>query len=478
MNLCPRDSARAWCGIAQIVGCLACTQAIDRIGFAEASQPDPNAPIWDVKLSQGIVDALCDRLLLDATQEQFADARFLVYQEELQSLSGETYDKMLAAGLSRSFELDKEGLEYGNLKHIEERSALRYQWKNQYLVGVARADELLARFLDELYSVLDESQADQFHSVPGLIRRLNLMKVQPNAAVIDFKAPIDIIRLVEQAMAAGNELEWLRNPPTDKQASVAENAAHAKLDSILRDYESLLDPILIKRVQRNRRPVARDESVVLLPDTATGRRRVDELEDEWTLLFQLNQDTMQRIATVLEEHRDLTCRTAWEDRFYKALCPDLMSERIADWLLTWLTARADHSAEQLASARQLYETHVALRRELRIAAVGAGAIAMAKAGWISGSEPSQVAYARRLLQLERHHNAFIPLFEANLSQPQLDALHSRLESIKLLQPSLLLEPVHHPLRSNGGPPGVLLPPVDEETGYPTPYDEDERNSHE
>ena len=444
------------------------------LSFFAGSQASPSEPFRPsvVILDATIRGRISGVLYLDGDQDTRMDAPFAAYSDAIENLGKQVYQQMLDAGLKRTLELDDEEFYHGKAVDLEEAFQLHRQWKGEYVLGARQADALLAKWLEELRAILREDQLQRFEALPRLIRRLNLMRT-PNTR-IDFYRPVDLLELVRDARKPENELGWIDVDTVTADAVRVLEQARARLDSALLQYEMQLDTVLVDQVQLGRELPEVDEEVSFLTPIDSERKDLRKRTEIWRREYRLNEATVASIGALLEDFKGPAARMKWEDRYYSMLCPILTGKRWPDALVPWLEKRTDTTPEQRQSAEVLYSSYAAVRRDLRVRTIRAGAEAICDCGTLAGNTivSSQFAYGRLATQLERLHNDFIPHFRAILSSEQVTVFNENLDAIRKYKGDFLVEEIDSRLRERltGLPPdpSVLLPPIEPTTGARDP----------
>ena len=428
--------------------------------LALASVRAQNAPtstdfrVLDVVVTHPIFEDICSLLHLDESQRAQAEEFFAGYLAAARDLDDETYRGIVSAGFEAMralrAELDplhtrrganadrreREKLREQTNRHRDDPRweivrALRYESNKARVVGWRKADALLEGWLYE-FQISMEIEDDLFARVPRLIRRRVLEPAWPQSSYADFKRPVDVLALVEQASRPGGEMFPLaalehtsKEPERVGEASWSE--AQGNLTGILIQYEIQLDGLLHQRSRERRARLRRDTPLSTTSEDPGWRELERTMSQEWYRRYQVSHQAVEAIAILLNEYVSAEAATNWRDRFHRALCPELTQDRWVDDMISWLESRADHRPEQMQLTETLYADYVVRRRELISQAIRTGVRVRKEHLGVSGTDPLHLKYARRLLDLHRLSRRVIRQLQSVLDVEQTEALAQILE---------------------------------------------------
>jgi hypothetical protein len=229
---------------------------------------------------------------------------------------------------------------------------------------------LLENFELDLTLALDPSQAAVIaKQIPVLHRELFLHTRQAGLGTVEPRAylgdSIDLIRQFNRDARAGGPLQ-LYGPDAGVLPDPSEQhrAARARIQSVLSEYESQLDPILKKIFPGDRELVLKRLRAESKGEQA-GRRELDQAAFErWHLLYMLNRQTSDRIASVLAAV-DPQAASAWDAAVKGTTAPWLFKSEPVDDAAKWIENREGLAAEKKAEAQRLYADFATKRDSLR-----------------------------------------------------------------------------------------------------------------
>ncbi|MDY7108976.1 MAG: hypothetical protein SYC29_10110 [Planctomycetota bacterium] len=392
----------------------------------------------DLVVDPELFEEICDLLLLTADQKAAARESFEIYFAQARQLDEELTERVLDAGMRESRGLTAAAQRTGEPPPREKIDALYQHWHEVFVKGVRQGDSLLNQWLEDLKAVLEEDQLAHFAPVQRLIRRRAFCRFPEQAAWGNFRVMLDLHELLAEAGKEGEELAWLQPPageaPEDEPESVRE--ARRQFEAILTAYEVRLDAIFLKKWRESRAHLQPSDRTVYTDEDAEGRRRIAQVIAKWRRRYDILNDAVEQIATLLETDRGREARQAWEDRFNAVFACDIHAERWPDRMLQWLENLPDETPEQVQQARVLYDDYLRRRRELRRKTVVAGVRVKERYLIPVGEEPLKVRYAQRLAALEELTARTIDRFRGMLTRGQAERLDAHLRRQRANHPSL------------------------------------------
>lgn len=462
-----RASAAHVCRVGTAVLCIVLGMSAPTAAQEKAT---PGFKILDLVVDREIFEAMSELLAMDEHQEALAAATFEAYFRAAKALDAEVKESVDDAGFRRFVELSREAYYKGLDRYPwDEMARLRREFHGEIVAGLKEADVLLNEWYEQLQElILSPEQQNQFDRVRRMVRRLNAQRRRHGVARSDFRSGIDVFLLIEEASEDDGELATVVRRQGDGERPDEITKARAKLDEILEEYEIQLDQLLLEDLNWRRRQLGPKDGIKIDIDGPVGRR----LLRRWAREYALTASTVQQIADVVERAGNSEHRETWLDRFHRAFCPDLLSERWPDLMVEWLEERSDATDEQLEAVKALYNEYLIERRHAREAAVAAGVKAKRKHFSPQGDDPSQLRYARRKLFLKRLTALTVDRFRSLLAPEQVLYLDTELSQARIYRGWLLGPHVDaaalYKLTGEEPKEGVMLPPIDPQTGRRDP----------
>ena len=442
--------------------------------FPPASQaaPEGDSRVFksvDLAFEAWMLDPIGTYLLLDETQTATVTQSFEVYFDKVTTLDAAVKQRVDDAGFRRFAELSEAARYRGVDPPWDEMNQLAIQFQRESVAGHHESDALLHEFYEQIQLVLTSQQQELFERVPRYVRRLNAQRRRRGAVQADFSGSMDLFELVAQAAEDGEELQPIFNDDFDPDDPDRLVKLADEINSILMIYELEFDALRLEILKRRRTPRPATYQVKTTSRSDDGR----DLRRRWMRYYTLTESAVVQIAAVVERGIDANASEAWLDRFHQRLCPELYADRWPDRMMIWLVARDDATEEQIEITSLLETEYLAQRHQTRRAAIVAGIKAKRKHFSPEGTEPLQLKYSRRLLQLRQSVQRVIDRFRALLTPDQQAELDQEFYQIRYSGPTSLLGPnvsnaAIQKLTGEVLPEGVLLGPIDPKTGQRHP----------
>ena len=423
----------------------------------------------DLVFEAWMLEAIGTYLLLDETQTASVTQSLKVYFDKITTLDAAVRQRVDDAGFRRFAELSEAARYRGVDPPWDEMNQLAIQFQREGVAGHHESDALLHEFYEQIQLILTPQQQELFERVPRLVRRLNAQRRRRGAVQADFSGSMDLFELVAEAAEDGEELQPIfdDDPEPDDADRLVKLAD--EINSILMIYEIEFDALRLEILKRRRTPRPATYQVKTTSQSDDGR----DLRRRWMRYYTLTESAVAQIAAVAGRGTDANASEAWLDRFHQRLCPELYADRWPDRMMIWLVARDDATEEQIEITSLLETEYLAQRHQTRRAAIAAGIKAKRRHFSPGGTEPLQLKYSRRLLQLRQSIRRVTDRFRALLTPEQQADLDKEFVRIKRYGEVGLFGPnvSNAAIRKLTGevlPEGVLLGPIDPKTGQRHP----------
>jgi hypothetical protein len=204
--------------------------------------------------------------------------------------------------------------------------------------------------------ILTEDQLPKFDAASKWLNREALLHPRANASSYQEYAGdgVDVLQLVEEARAEGGEF-----------ASIDPEVFNA----ILNDYEDRLDEVLRATFAAGRDGQVLRKIASIEKDSETLKREEAAAVGRWKRLYDLNTQTVERIAKAAETAVSPAAAAAFRQRYDKASFTWLYPRKKPDRQIEWIRAQTNTSPDVLAKAEAAYAAYVTKRDGLSRAAI-------------------------------------------------------------------------------------------------------------
>ena len=261
------------------------------------------------------------------------------------------------------------------------------------------SDEVLRRFLDQVYSLLEEKQRPLLPKAKDSLYRFCYSQRWrgTDGPGGDFSLfHLDVIDMTYEYL---EDAIW----PHFQDNIDAKTHILSEIIPHLESYSSRYHLYILKYLQDNRRIPDGSTSGILSLDSNV----VEKLKLRWNSQFDITNDAILAIAAVLNEQVSqiiLEEDDNYLEYFYSRFCPSLYEDRIVDEIDKFM--QDDSLAlgpEVRDSVSDLYDAYYARRRDLRHAAIRSGVRAKKKhfTPFIS-SNPEGMRFSDDCVNLRRH----------------------------------------------------------------------------
>lgn len=411
--------------ICQILAVFAC--AMLPLSTQATSQDESHVfKSVDLVFEAWMLEPIGTYLLLDETQTTTVTQSFKVYFDKITTLDTAMKQRVDDAGFRRFAELSEAARYRGIDPPWDEMNQLAIEFHRENMARHHESDALLHEFYEQIQLILFPKQQELFVRVPRYVRRLNAQRRRRGAVQADFSGSMDLFELVAEAAEDGEELhpifdDDLEPDDVDRLVKLAD-----EINSILMIYEIEFDALRLEILQHRRTPRPSTYQVKTTSQSDEGRN----LRRRWMRYYTLTESAVVQIAAVAERGIDANASEAWLDRFHQRLCPELYADRWPDRMTKWLSDRDDTTEEQIELASLLETEYLMQRHQTRRAAIAAGIKAKRKHFSPGGTEPLQLKYSRRLLQLRQSIQRVTDRFRALLTPEQQADLDKEFVRIK------------------------------------------------
>ncbi len=292
---------------------------------------------------------------LEHDQRQIANIAFMDYEADLDALIRLLDERAVAVGrqtvddsLAGKARIEAEALQ-----------KMRADVYRVYLEAGTEADFSLDMLLGSVEVLLLDRQIDAFDAARKWLHREILLKPRAlGASFQDYAGDgVNVMELVEQAQADGGEL-----------AAIDPDA----LRSLLSQYEDALDDVLVATTSANLRGQLLRKIASIEGDDQTLRNEDAAALQRWQRLFDLNTQTVERIAAIADAHAGEEGSAAgvrFKQRFDRASFSWLYPRKLPDRQIEWMRAAETVSPDALAAAEHEYAAYVARRDSLARTAI-------------------------------------------------------------------------------------------------------------
>lgn len=295
--------------------------------------------------------AVVEQLGLDRDQMAITEILFSDYSGSINDVVESADARAEAAGRDTV----REALSGRVIVPADELRAMRAAVLESYRDGWADADRLLEDLLFNVELSLRAEQLPRLEEAKrALRRRIVLHPEQVAAETYEYAGDgVDLLELVDEAVAPGGELEPLR---MDRIAPIMEAYA-AELDRYLAAAATEVRRV---RLERRLAGIRRDGGAI--------RELQRDAIELWHALYDLNQRTAEAVATRVESELGTAAAESWLDRVDAATFPWLFERTVPDLQHEWLLGQP-LEAEVADKVADVYGAYAAERRGLRRGAV-------------------------------------------------------------------------------------------------------------
>lgn len=420
--------------------------------------------ILDLVVTEGIFAEVAKTLELTSDQRVVAEGILRDYLVRAHQLDALTQQRVDDAGMRemRETSIGQYRLR-GEEPPWDKLSQLAIQSREEYVRGLERADELLEQFYERLETVLTPDQAEQMRAVRRDVRWLNVLRDDATTGGFgDFRSRIDFDELLARATEEGNEFALLDADHPDPEGIYAQT--RAQIEARIEDYEREYDIVIVQdSYQSSREPYDEDHDVRIGPDDPRRERIITN----WNKSHNLTERTARAIGMIVLEPLGPEAHDRWLNRYRAAFCPELYQPRLAEHVFESVFQAQTVSEEERRNATIAYERYLTRRHQLRKEAVTAGITALRKHISEHGTEPRQLDYAAKRLELRQLIQKTINDFRAIASEANqvlVDELATKAKSYntRLLGPGLSAEQIEALTGEPQPPVEIVIHPGDYE----------------
>lgn len=371
---------------------------------AEAPSPD-DFEVLDNVVTPEIMEDVCQFLVLSDAQRDLARRTHAEYHASVSNLESVTQELIHGLYEQGNKLLEVSGDSDGEAAN-DELAGLMNQVAEAWADANHQADAFLAQWWAQLETVLADEQHLRLAEAKRLaLRRFVYRAANQSAISADLSDPIDVITLVEHALAGEAELAPL-SAVDYEGVEPATDSVRSLVGELLEEYARTLDDELRARERRFRNPTQTSPEDLKPYDCATedGRRRLHEAGEAWYRTFRTKESLIDAIASIADEHVGLDAANAFRDRFWRRLLPTVFRETWVEQAINSLSERRDLTAEQRLRISAIADEYDARRFELRRRAVERAV--RCKRRWsdirFRSATPENLAYARAILAIIDH----------------------------------------------------------------------------
>ncbi len=321
--------------------------------FASTSQAQERARDFiEPRVSKTQFQQFCQKVGLQPDQRQIANISYSDYETTLADLATRLDAQALAAGRDKV----DDSLSGKSRIESDELKRLRCEVLRIYLQAGPETDAALESLVTGIEVLLNDDQTLKFDAARKWLHREILLHPRAAAATYQEYAGdgVDVLLLVEDARGEGGELAGL--PPD-------------ALNAILNAYEEQLDQVLIDTDSANRQGSVVRKIATIEKDADTLKREETAAVARWKRLYDLNTQTVVKIADAAQSALDARAAAAFKQRFdresFKWLYPRLKPDR----QIEWIRAQSTIAPDAMAKAEQYYAEYVLKRDALSRAAI-------------------------------------------------------------------------------------------------------------
>lgn len=227
---------------------------------------------------------------------------------------------------------------------VDELRQLRKDVLEVYQSYLHEADVQFEIMLSSVRSVLNERQRPSLDAPARRLRReLYLHPGHANRHAYEYAGEgVDVLRLVEDAMRDGGELEAINDDA---------------LKDVLDEYAYALDQVLME-IGPAMRKVRMDERIArIAQDEAAKREAEQQFIRLWQRLYEFNLDVVERIADIVESELGESPAHEWRMRYDEACFAWLFAPALPDRQYEWIVRQSltDRQREQIEAAYAEYQ---------------------------------------------------------------------------------------------------------------------------
>jgi hypothetical protein len=353
-------------------------------------------------------------LVLSEPQWDFVQREHSAYWEDLVALERESREwlREFQQRASREEAEARAAGEDPTAVEIEHATELERKWASFN----RRSDALLNAWLERIRPVLSEGQQVELEHAMRLVRRANLLHIDPRD--LSHTAPmvsrIDTLELAREAMEDDGELAPLTtvprsNPTTDRERELLD--ARKAIEAILRQLV-LEEDVWLRRLLRDvRQPGTVDEE-----DVGTiSAEKAKKYGRLWWRFFEPRNRAVTQIADEVEQCLGAPARRAWERRYWLTLHHPAMRDLPLDDATERLAECDGIAPETLEAVLIALEAYERERHEQQRKIIEAAARALRTNGELDGPHPAQLDHARAILDLIELHDRWQSQIEDSLA---------------------------------------------------------------
>lgn len=329
--------------VCMLTGLGVVTNALGQDSANDYIEPRVNRPQYE---------SFIRHLSLARDQRNSAELVYGDYQTTLTELAQQTDESALKAGRQSV----QDAFSGKSRVTPDELKRMRVEVLKTYEHVFPATDAALDQLVNGLHAMLTPEQEAAFApALRELHRQIMLHPRQVGSQYEDYAGDgVDVLVLVEDARKAGGELAGL-----DPQA----------LDPILAAYEAQLDAFLLETTAAYRRGRLMAKMAGVQKDIEGAAQERQAAVDRWKRLYQLNQMTVDSIATIVAESAGEGRRQAWLERFDAACFSWMYPRTKPDRQIEWIAKQTTVTAEQRQSARQIFDQYQSRRKQLNRQAI-------------------------------------------------------------------------------------------------------------
>lgn len=325
--------------------------------FARAAHAQERARDFiEPRVSKTQFQQFCQKVGIQPDQRQIATTSFSDYESTLTDLATRLDALALAAGRDKV----DESLTGKARIEAEELKRLRAEVLRIYLQGGSEADMAVESLITGVEVILNDDQALKFDAARKWLHRETLLHPRANSATYQEYAGdgVDVLMLVEDARQEGGEFA---NLPPDT------------LNAILNAYEEQLDQVLLDTASANRDGAVLRKIATIEKDIDTLRREEAAAVQRWKRLYDLNTQTVIKVAAAAQAAMDgqasPSAAAAFKQRYDRESFKWLYPRKKPDRQIEWIRAQDAVAADAKAKAEVFYAEYVIKRNGLSRAAI-------------------------------------------------------------------------------------------------------------